>query len=107
MGKPDQGSAFGGGSSEGDRRRRRCPAVAADCQWGGSARWSLRLLRGEDVSSRCRSAVTITAARASQCGATAFLAAGQTSLKSRQPDARNEDDRRLQAKIGELLMENE
>ena len=37
-----------------------------------------------------------------------FLAAGQASLKSRAPDARNEDDhRRLQAKIGELLMENE
>ena len=51
-------------------------------------------------------AVGITAARASpwrdRC-----LAAGQASLTSRAPDARNEDDRRLQAKIGELLMENE
>ena len=31
----------------------------------------------------------------------------QASLKSRAPDARDEDNRRLQAKIGELLMENE
>ena len=36
-----------------------------------------------------------------------FLAAGQASLKSRAPDARDEANRRLQAKIGELLMENE
>ena len=31
----------------------------------------------------------------------------QASLKSRALDARDEDNRRLQAKIGELLMENE
>ena len=65
----------------------------------------LRLLRGEDLESVSR-AVGITAARASpwrdRC-----LAAGQASLTSRAPDARNEDDHRLQAKIGELLMENE
>ena len=36
-----------------------------------------------------------------------FLVGGQASLKSRVPDARDEDNRRLQAKIGELLMENE
>ena len=65
----------------------------------------LRLLRGEDLESVSR-AVGITAARASQWR-DRFLAAGQASLKSRAPDARNEDDRRLQAKIGELLMENE
>ena len=44
----------------------------------------------------------ITAARASQWR-DQFLAAG---LKSGAPDARDEDNRRLQAKIGELLMEN-
>ena len=32
---------------------------------------------------------------------------GQAGLKSRAPDARDEDHRRLQAKIGELLMETE
>ena len=47
-----------------------------------------------------------TAARASQWR-DQFLAAGQASLKSRAPDARDEANRRLQAKIGELLMENE
>ena len=99
-----------------DRRRRRepggrpetppIPAVAADCQWGGSARWCCVCCAGR-ISSRCLSrAVGITAARASQ-GRDRCLAAGQASLKSRPPDARNEDDRRLQAKIGELLMENE
>ena len=36
-----------------------------------------------------------------------FLAAGQAGLKSRATDARDEDHRRLQAKIGELLMETE
>ena len=65
----------------------------------------LRLLRGEDLESVSRE-LGITAARASQWR-DRFLAAGQASLKSRAPDARDEDNRRLQAKIGELLMENE
>ena len=65
----------------------------------------MRLLRGEDLESVSR-AVGITAARASHWRAQ-FLVGGQTSLKSRAPDARDEDNRRLQAKIGELLMENE
>ena len=46
------------------------------------------------------------AARASQWREQ-FLAAGQAGLKSRAPDARDEANRRLQAKVGELLMENE
>jgi transposase len=50
--------------------------------------------------------VGITAARASHWRAQ-FLAAGQAGLKSRATDARDEDHRRLQAKIGELLMETE
>ena len=48
----------------------------------------------------------VTAARASQWR-DQFLVGGQASLKSRAPDARDEDNRRLQAKIGELPMENE
>ena len=51
-------------------------------------------------------AVGITAARAAHWRAQ-FLAAGQAGLKSRAPDARDDDHRRLQAKIGELLMETE
>ena len=65
----------------------------------------MRLLRGEDLESVSR-AVGITAARASHWRAQ-FLAAGQAGLKSRAPDARDDDHRRLQAKIGELLMETE
>ena len=48
----------------------------------------------------------ITAARASQWR-DQFLAAGQAGLKSRAPDARDEEHQRLHAKVGELLMENE
>ena len=62
----------------------------------------LRLLRGEDLESVSRE-LRITAARASQWR-DQFLAAG---LKSRAADVRDDDHRRLQAKIGELLMENE
>ena len=57
-----------------------------------------RLWAGEDLESVSR-AVGITAARASHWRAQ-FLAAGQAGLKSRATDARDEDHRRLQAKIG-------
>ena len=65
----------------------------------------LRLLRGEDLESVSRE-LGITAARASQWR-DQFLAAGQAGLKSRVLDARDAAHRRLQAKIGELLMETE
>jgi hypothetical protein len=65
----------------------------------------MRLLRGEDLESLSRG-LGITAARVSQWR-DQFLAAGQAGLKTRETDARDEDNRRLQAKIGELLMENE
>ena len=48
----------------------------------------------------------VTAARASQWR-DQFLVAGQAGLKSRAPEAVDEDSRRLQAKVGELLLENE
>ncbi len=91
-----------------DRRRRRATGDAAG-RGRVSARRKretvLRLLRGEDLESVSRE-LGITAARASQWR-DQFLAAGQASLKSRAPDAGDADNRRLQAKIGELLMENE
>ena len=65
----------------------------------------LRLRRGEDLESVSRE-LGITAARASRWR-DQFRAAGQAGLKSRAPDARDDDHRRLQAKIGELLMETE
>ena len=82
------GTAVGDGFRPGASARRCCVCCAA------------RIL------SPCRGSWGITAARASQWR-DQFLAAGQASLKSRAPDARDEANRRLQAKIGELLMENE
>ena len=105
MGKPDQESAAA-------EEARRATGDAAGRGRGGrlSARRKretvLRLLRGEDLESVSRE-LGITAARAAQWR-DQFLAAGQASLKSRAPDAwPDEANRRLQAKIGELLMENE
>ena len=104
MGKPEQGSA----AAEGARRatgdaagRDRAGRFSA----GRKRAVVLRLLRGEDLESVSRK-LGITAARGSQWREQ-FLAAGQASLKSRAPDARDDTNRRLQAKIGELLMENE
>ena len=93
MGKPDQGSAAA-------EEVRRAPGGAAGRGRGG--RFSvgrkravvLRLLRGEDLESVSRE-LGITAARASQWR-DQFLAAGQAGLKSRTPDARDDDHRRLQ-----------
>ena len=65
----------------------------------------LRLLRGEDLESVSR-AVGITAPRAAQWR-DQLLSAGQAGLKSRATEAVDDDHRRLQAKIGELLRENE
>ena len=65
----------------------------------------LRLLRGEALESVSRE-LGVTAARVSQWR-DRFLAAGQAGLKSRERDARDEENHRLQAKVGELLMENE
>ena len=96
-----------------NRRRRRAPggrlpAAARDRRGRFSARRKratvLRLLRGEDLESVSRE-LGITAARASQWRDQP--AAGQAGLKSRAPDARDEEHQRLHAKVGELLMENE
>ena len=90
---------------------RRAPGAAAERDRRGrfSARRKratvLRLLRGEDLESVSWE-LGITAARASQWR-DQFLAAGQAGLKSRAPDARDEEHQRLHAKVGELLMENE
>ena len=66
----------------------------------------LRLLRGEDLESVVRESWASRAARASQWREQ-FLVAGQAGLRSRASEALDDDQRRLQAKIGELLMENE
>ena len=99
-GEARSGFGGGGGSPEGDRRGR-----GGRFSVGRKRAVVLRLLRGEDLESVSR-AWGITAARASHWR-DQLLAAGQAGLKSRTPDARDEDHRRLQAKIGELLMETE
>ena len=90
-------------------RRATRPAAERDRKGRFSARRKratvLRLLRGENLESVSRE-LGITAPRASQWR-DQFLAAGQAGLKSRAPDARDEEHQRLHAKVGELLMENE
>lgn len=98
----------GVGATKGARR-----VTGAAAERDGKGRFSarrkretvLRLLRGEDLEAVSR-AVGITAARASQWR-DQFVAAGQAGLKSRATAAGDEEHRRLQAKLGELLMENE
>ena len=91
---------FGGGA-----RRATGAAVGGRFSARRKRETVLRLLRGEDLESVSRE-LGITAARASQWR-DRFLAAGQAGLKSRATEARDEANRRLQAKIGELLMETE
>ena len=65
----------------------------------------LRLLRGEDLDALSRE-LGVTAATLSSWRED-FLAAGQAGLKSRPADCRDEQLRRLQAKVGEWTMDNE
>lgn len=65
----------------------------------------LRLLRGENLDALSRE-LSVTAATLSQWRER-FLAAGQAALKSRPADERDEEVRRLQAKVGEITMQNE
>ncbi len=65
----------------------------------------LRVLRGEDLDTLSRE-LGVTAARLAEWR-DAFLAGGQSALKARAPDHRDEDNQRLKAKVGELMMENE
>lgn len=65
----------------------------------------LGLLRGEDLELVSRQ-LGVTAATLSSWRE-AFLAAGEGSLKSRADDGRQELVRRLEAKLGQTLMDNE
>jgi hypothetical protein len=65
----------------------------------------LRLLRGEELDVLSRE-LGVTAATLAEWRER-FLVAGEAALKSRPADDRDEDVRRLQAKIGAVLMENE
>ena len=65
----------------------------------------LRLLRGEDLELLSRE-LGVTAAELSGWRE-AFLAAGETSLKSRPADARDAEIGRLKEKVSDLTMANE
>ena len=65
----------------------------------------LRLLRGDDLELLSRE-LGVTAAELSGWRE-AFLAAGETSLKSRPADARDAEIGRLKEKVGDLTMANE
>ena len=65
----------------------------------------LRLLRGEDLDALSRE-LGVTAATLSTWRE-GFLAGGKAALKSRPADGRDEQLHRLQAKVGELTMDNE
>jgi transposase len=65
----------------------------------------LRMLRGEPFDSLARE-LGVTAATLAQWREQ-FLAGGQTALKSRPADERDDEIRRLRAKVGEITMNNE
>jgi len=102
------------GETEGARRATGdSPGDGDNSRLGRSGRFSskrkrevvVRLLRGENLEMLSR-ALGITAATLSHWR-NAFLAAGEAAMKSREPDARDEEIKRFKAKIGELTMENE
>lgn len=80
---------------------------------GGRGRFSsrrkaeavLRLLRGDELDTLSRE-LGVTAATLAQWRER-FLAAGEASLKSRPTDDRDDEIRRLQAKVGAITMDNE
>jgi hypothetical protein len=82
-----------GGPTPGQRRR-----MSA----GRKREAVLRLLRGEDLELVSRG-LGVTAAELSGWRE-AFLAAGETSLRSRPADARDAEIGRLKEKVGELTM---
>jgi transposase-like protein len=65
----------------------------------------LRILRGEALDALSRE-LGVTAATLAHWR-DQFLAGGQTAVRSRPADARDDELGRLRAKIGELTMENE
>ena len=65
----------------------------------------VKLLRGQSLDALSRE-LGVTAGTLSSWREQ-FLAGGQGSLKSRPEDDRDQEIRRLRAKIGEIMMENE
>ena len=105
MTKKDESQPVGG--AEGGRRPTGAPPTG---RAGERGRFSsqrkmeavLRLLRGEelDVLSRELGVSAATLAGWKE----AFLSAGQAGLKSRQPDARDEENAQLKSLVGDLTL---
>ena len=97
VGSSERAHHAGGGGSTPEGRRRMSARRKQDAV--------LRLLRGEDLELVSRE-LAVTAAELSGWR-DAFLAAGETSLKSRPADARDAEIGRLKEKVGDLTMANE
>lgn len=65
----------------------------------------LRLLRGQELDALSRE-LGVTAATLSSWRE-AFLAGGQSNLKTREPSAQDDEVQRLKAMVGDLTMRNE
>ena len=65
----------------------------------------IRLIKGESLDALSRE-LNISTTRISEWREE-FLAGGQSALKTRQPDHRDEENTRLKAKVGELTMDIE
>lgn len=90
-----------------NRSRSQSEAAAERGRWSSRRKSEvvLRLLRGEPFDALSRE-LGVTAATLAQWR-DQFLAGGQSAVRRRPTDARDEDLARLRAKIGELTMENE
>jgi hypothetical protein len=96
-----------GRSAAAEGARRATEAAAERGRWTSARKTEvvLRILRGEDLESLSRE-LGLTAARLA-AWREEFLAAGQSGLKSRAADHRDEEIRRLKTKIGDLTMDLE
>jgi transposase-like protein len=90
-----------------NRSRSKSEAAAERGRWSSRRKTEivLRMFRGEALDTLSRE-LGVTAATLAQWR-DQFLAGGQSAVRSRPMDARDEDLARLRAKIGELTMENE
>jgi transposase-like protein len=95
---PAERAQHAGGDGPAPERRRRMSARRKQSA-------VLRLLRGEDLELVSRD-LGVTAAELS-AWRDAFLAAGETSLKTRPADGRDVEIGRLKTKVGDLTMANE
>lgn len=90
-----------------NRSRSQPEAAAERGRWSSRRKTEavLRLLRGEALDALSRE-LGVTAATLAHWR-DQFLAGGQTAVRSRPADARDDELARLRAKIGELTMANE